>query len=76
MSNQFAKARCSKPLAVIGLETAGLNPAQDRIVTRCRAAGIRHLQPCIGTSAACSSGPMSWGSDEERANKQPYRALS
>ena len=31
MSNQFAKARCSKPLAVIGLETTGLNPAQDRI---------------------------------------------
>ena len=31
MSNQFAKARCSKPLAVIGLETTGLNPAKDRI---------------------------------------------
>ena len=31
MSNQFAKARCSKPLAVIGLETTGLNLAQDRI---------------------------------------------
>ncbi len=31
MSNQFAKARCSKPLAVIGLETTGLNPAHDRI---------------------------------------------
>lgn len=31
MSNQFAKTRCSKPLAVIGLETTGLNPAQDRI---------------------------------------------
>ena len=31
MSNQIAKARCSKPLAVIGLETTGLNPAQDRI---------------------------------------------
>ena len=31
MSNQFAKARCSQPLAVIGLETTGLNPAQDRI---------------------------------------------
>ncbi len=31
MSNQFAKARCSKPLAVIGLETTGLNPALDRI---------------------------------------------
>ncbi len=31
MSKQFATARCSKPLAVIGLETTGLNPEQDRI---------------------------------------------
>lgn len=31
MLNPFAKARCPKPLAVIGLETTGLNPAQDRI---------------------------------------------
>lgn len=29
--NTTLKARCSKPLAVIGLETTGLNPARDRI---------------------------------------------
>ena len=31
MSNTTPKASRSKPLAVIGLETTGLNPAQDRI---------------------------------------------
>ncbi len=30
ISNQFAKARCSKPLAVIGLETTGLLEDHDR----------------------------------------------
>ena len=31
MLKAIPKANCSKPLAVIGLETTGLNPAQDRI---------------------------------------------
>ncbi len=35
MSNQFAKARCSKPLTVIGLETTGLNDLL-RVLVRLR----------------------------------------
>lgn len=63
--NTTLKARCSKPLAVIGLETTGLNPARDRITK----IAILRIEPSNAVTSYVQQMEVSDGSNDDSQSR-------